>query len=163
MSVNVARYKSKPFSHLPLTIIWPSPLECTHTRGVFSIIRPSPLKLSGPECWVLLPRNYTSLTPSDTAWPANTHKLSIRPPYPTHTHDSICTRNVDCICMFLFATGWIIPTMRRGDHVIFNSESADHRCLTHTCILYLAGMLLHSYRRNTDWEIEAGGGPICGP
>ena len=30
MSLNVARHKSKLFSCLPLTIIWPSPLECTH-------------------------------------------------------------------------------------------------------------------------------------
>lgn len=35
MSVNVARDKSKPFSHLPLPIIWPLPLKWTpptHTR-----------------------------------------------------------------------------------------------------------------------------------
>lgn len=104
MSINVAQNKSKPFSRLSLTITWPSPLECTHqlstdthTQGVFSIIRPSPLKLSGLECWVILPRNYTSLPAWHCKIHKHTHKLSIWPHTAktlhgcnAHLHASLC-------------------------------------------------------------------------
>ena len=175
VSLNV--YKSKPFSCLPLTIIWPSPLECTHTHMphtrrllynkaiTIKAVRAGVLSITAEKLHLTRP-----------AWHRVTCKHTRAQAICPNTQMTLGACDVDCICMCvcvsltmpILATGRIISAMRQWWSPQSIPVSHNQTCThthTHTHTQTDTHILLQAFThtRNMRWEMEAGGGPSWRP